>query len=283
MLSTMKIRSVFLAILLTLVAVAVAGPTAAQAKVPGIKSTPEYKTLKRYVGELQTKRNTTAPPARKASLPMRLNWCTRRASDSQLARSPARKAAYRSELASKRTAANTKVKLLYNRRILVISKRDDKKQRRAIKQIRQGQKSDVLSLKARLVDRVNVLQDKAATAVARAKAPYAAKIQKFANKRSILAKINVLAAQAQDAANAVSNKYNARIVTVNQLYSAKIANVKARASADIKQAKAAYKRLYRDAISATRELRSNEFELVTSLRDRGAGYIDQMPLPPAAM
>ena len=281
MFSTMKIRSVFLAILLTLVAVAVAGPTAAQAKVPGIKSTPEYKTLKRYVGELQTKRNTTAPPARKAS--------------------------YRSQLASKRTAANTKVKLLYNRRILIISKRDDKKQRRAIKQIRQGQKSDVLSLKARLVDRVNVLQDKAATAVARAKAPYAAKIQKFANKRSILAKrlkkttnpakrikiqdkissiqrkINVLAAQAQDAANAVSNKYNARIVTVNSLYSAKIANVKARASADIKQAKAAYKRLYRDAISATKELRSNEFELVTSLRDRGAGYIDQMPLPPAAM
>ena len=91
------------------------------------------------------------------------------------------------------------------------------------------------------------------------------------------------AAQAQDAANAVSNKYNARIVTVNSLYSAKIANVKARASADIKQAKAAYKRLYRDAISATKELRTNEFELVTSLRDRGAGYIDQMPLPPAAM
>ncbi len=59
--------------------------------------------------------------------------------------------------------------------------------------------------------------------------------------------------------------------------------MKARASADIKQAKAAYKRLYRDAISATKELRSNEFELVTSLRDRGAGYIDQMPLPPAAM
>ena len=64
MFSTMKIRSVFLAILLTLVAVAVAGPTAAQAKVPGIKSTPEYKTLKRYVSTLQAKRNTTAPPAR---------------------------------------------------------------------------------------------------------------------------------------------------------------------------------------------------------------------------
>ena len=81
MFSTMKIRSVFLAILLTLVAVAVAGPTAAQAKVPGIKSTPEYKTLKRYVSTLQAKRNTTAPPARKA--------------------------AYRSELASKRTAATS--------------------------------------------------------------------------------------------------------------------------------------------------------------------------------
>ncbi len=271
----MKIRSVFLAILLTLTAVAVAGPIAAQAKVPGIKTTPEYKTLKRYVGTLQAKRNTPASPAKKTT--------------------------FRTNLATKRTAANTKVKLLYNRRILIISKRDDNKQRRAIKQIRQNQKSDVNSLKARLVNKVNILQDKSAAAVARVKAPYAVKIQKFANKRAILAKrlkkttnpakrikiqdkissiqrkINTLSAQSQDAANAVSNKYNARIVAVNSLYSAKISNVKARAAADIQQAKAAYKRLYKDAISATKELRSNEFELVTSLRDRGAGYIDQMP------
>ena len=271
----MKIRSVVLAILLTLAAVFAAGPVAAQAKVPGIKTTPEYKTLKRYVGELQAKRNTPATPAKKTT--------------------------FRTNLAAKRTAANTKVKLLYNRRILIISKRDDKKQRRAIKRIRQVQKSEVLSLQARNVDKVNALQDKAAAAVARVKAPYAVKIQKFANKRAILAKrlkkttnpakririqdkiasiqrkINTLSAQAQDAANAVSNKYNARIVAVNNLYDAKIANVKARATADIKQAKSAYKQLFKDAIAATKELRTNEFELVTSLRDRGAGYIDQMP------
>ena len=38
-----------------------------------------------------------------------------------------------------------------------------------------------------------------------------------------------------------------------------------------------WKKIYREQLGDAKERRSDEFELVTNLRDRGAGYIDRMP------
>lgn len=261
--------------LLALATLAFVGTGAAQAKVPGIKTTPQYKSLNSFVVQLQSNRNTPATATKKSN--------------------------YRTKLRSKGTAANTKVKSTYDQRLLIISKKDDVKQRREIKRILQGQKRDVLTLQARQIDKVNILQNKQTAAVNRATAPFESKITSLSNKRFVLEKrlakttkpaqrlkiqnkltsvqkqINSLSVQAQTAANAASNRYNDRIVAVNALFKSKIAAVKTRANSAIEASKNAYKQTFRDQIDTAKDLRTNEFELVSSLRDRGTGYIDQMP------
>ena len=275
----MKTRSISLTVLLAIIAAFIVGPSAASAAVPGIKTTHEYRALNNYVSFLNSKKNVATPVSRKT--------------------------VYRSSLASKRLAANTKAKALYQRRIADIANNDDKKQRRTIKIIRRNQKSDVATVKDRQVAKINILQSKQTTAINRARAPFQAKINSFSNKRAILsarlkkttnktkrlkiqtkidaiqAKINGLAADSQTAVNAVAARYNDKIAAVNALFVAKVAAVKARAAKLIARAKNAYKREYRDKIQTAKEIQTNDLALITSLRDRGAGYIDQMPLPQA--
>jgi len=253
-----------------------ASANAAQKPIPSIKSTPEFRQLKGYVATLFAKRDKVTTNAQKG--------------------------VYKANLKTRRTKANLKATALYNRRVLRISKQDDNKQRRAIKQIRSTQKIRVAKLNDTLNSRLGKLNAKQNAAVDAVNAQYANRIDPLTRKRAILQKrldkttnaakrakitgkinavqrqINTLVNARQAAANAVVERYNARAANVKDLFAGRIANVKAAAANQIKQAKSAYKRLYRQQLAAARQKKTADITLITSIRDRGAGYIEQMPV-----
>jgi len=271
----MKTRLLSSLALLSLMVLAFASPAAAQKPIPSIKKTAQYRALKSYVGTLAEKRSTPANAERKA--------------------------VYKTKLSTKRTAANQKAKALYNQRVNRISKQDDNKQRRQIKTIRQNQKQQILSLNAQLAGKLTTLSAKEDAAISRINSTYANRIDPLVRKRAILRKrldkttnpvkrerltmkinsvqkqLNVLINARQSDTNVVVTKYNGRIANVKELFGTKVARVKASAKNQIAQAKLAYKRLYKEQLAEAKEKKTDEIELITDLRDRGAGYIQQMP------
>ncbi|MGK2931235.1 MAG: hypothetical protein ACSLFD_00405 [Solirubrobacterales bacterium] len=272
----MRTRLLSTLALLSLIVLASAMPAnAAQAPIPSIKKTREFKQLKTYVNFLQVKRNTPA--------------------------SNAQKGVYKAKLKTRRTSANLKATALYNRRILRISKRDDGKQRRQIRQIRHNQKIRVAGLTSTLNTRLARLNASENAAVDRVNAGFNAKINPLSRKRAILQKrldkttnpvkrtkisgkitqiqrkLNSLVNARQASANAVVDRYNARANTVKNLITARIARVQASARKQVRQAKAAYKRLFRQQISAAKQRKAADVTLITAQRDRGAGFIEEMP------
>jgi hypothetical protein len=248
---------------------------AGQKPIPGIKKTPEYRALNRYVNFLGTKK--TVP-----------------ATDNQ-------KTTYRVKLRAKRTATNVKAKSLYNRRVIRISKRDDDKQRRVIRKIRHNQKVRVGNLNAALNVRLGKLNAKQANAVNQINANYAFRINPLVDKRSKLqkklakaksparraaitakinnvqARINRLVNARQADANAVVDRYNSRARSVKSIYAKRINNVRKGARHEINQAKRAYKRLYKADLRAAKQRKDAQISLITGLAARGTGYINQMP------
>ncbi len=249
---------------------------AAQKPIPSIKSTPEFRQLKGFVSTLFAKRNVRTTNARKG--------------------------AFKTTLKTRRTKANLKATALYNRRDLRISKQDDKKERRAIKQVRDTQKVRIARLNGSLNDRLGALNAKQNLAVGAINAKYANRIDPLSRKRVILQKrlakttnaakrtriarkitavqrqINSFVNARQAAVNAVAARYNVRAANVKDLFAGKFANVRAAAKRQITQARSAYRRLYRQQLAAARQRKSAEVSLITTVRDRGAGYIEQMPV-----
>lgn len=271
----MKTRLLSSLALVALFVLALASPAAAQKPIPPIKQTAEFRALKTYVATLFEKRSTPATPSRKAT--------------------------YKAKLSTKRTAANQKAKRLYAQRVNRISKQDDNKQRRQIKAIRQNQKSQVAALNVSLSAKLATLSTKEDAAISRINGNYASRIDPLVRKRAILRKrldkttnpvkrdrltikinsvqkqINVLVNARQSDTNVVVTKYNGRIANVKELFGTKIARVKASAKNQIAQAKLAYKRLFREQLAEAKEKQKDEIELITDVRDRGAGYIVDMP------
>ena len=271
----MRTRLLSTLALITLMLFGAATANAAQRPIPSIKNTPEFRSLKTYVNFLGLKKNTPT--------------------------SNAQKGVYKAKLKGKRTSANLKATALYNRRITRISKRDDSKQRSDIRRIRHNQKIKVANLNTTLntrLDRLNAAQN---AAVDRVNAGFAAKINSNTRKRNILQKrlnnttnpvrrtkinnkiiavqrkLNTLINARQDSANAVVARHNARGNAVKNIFTARIAKAQASARKQIRQAKAAYKRLYRAAIGAAKQRKAADVTLITAQRDRGAGFIEQMP------
>lgn len=271
----MKTRLLFTLVLLPILALVAVAPASAQQPIPGIKNTAEFRSMKNYVSNLSTKRNIPASTTRKSK--------------------------FRSTLKTKRVKANAKAKSLYKRKVVRISKQDDNKERRQVKQVRQAQKSAITGLKADLASRLGSLRAKQAAAIARASASFNSRIQPLSNKRRILQKrldktknplkrnritlkinsvqrqINTLVNARTSKANEVKSKYDLRIGNLNDLYDARVQKARASAAKQIQQARNAYKRLFREQLATAREKKSNNIELITNLRDRGAGYIDAMP------
>ncbi len=272
----MRTRLLSTLALLSLIVLASAMPAnAAQKPIPGIKKTREFKQLKTYVNFLQLKRN--APT------------------------SNAQKGVYKAKLKTRRTSANLKATALYDRRILRISKRDDDQQRRQIRQIRHNQSIRVTNLNNTLNARLGQLNAAEDAAVDRVNAGFNAKINPLSRKRTILQKrlakttnlvkrtritkkiaqiqrkLNTLVDSRQVSANAVAARYNGRANTVKNLFTARIARAQASARKQVRQARSAYKRLFRQQIGAAKQRKAADITLITAQRDRGAGFIEQMP------
>ncbi len=276
----MKIRLLVALVLSTFGIALAVSPAVAQKPIPGIKQTAAWKSLHNYVSFLQARRDKAAGPAVKLK--------------------------YTQTLATRRGNADTRVLALYGRKLMRIAARDDRWQRREIKQIRSNQKRQVQALKGRQADRINALQAKQAIAIRVIQNRYSPKITRLADRRDRLKKklgnttkpleraelkrkirrvqnrINDLAAAQQDEINSVNSRYETRIAAVNELFNARIAKVKTRAKRQIRQTNRAWKKTFRTQVRAAKVRRDSQKDLVKALALRGTGYIKQMPSPPPA-
>lgn len=275
---TTKVK-LFASITLLLVAVlGLAGPATAKSPIPGIKKTAEYRSLLSYVNFLKGKKATPASSGQKQT--------------------------YRNNLSNRRLKANGKVKKLYNRRLARIESRDDRAERRQIKRTRRTQKRRVALLNSEKGQRINDARATYQAKVASANAYYSGSIaSKVRKKRILRAKLNrttnplkreVLTAKIEaigpkirklkgarnNQINQAARAYQRRVDRINVSFASRIASTKRFYKSIVRRIKTDWRETYRRDIRSAKQLRDNQFSLVTSLRNRGAGYIDQMPAPP---
>lgn len=275
----MKARLVVALVLSTLGLLAFASSGNAQKPIPGIQQTAPWKSLKRYVSFLQSRRHQVATGAKKQT--------------------------FRITLKNRRSKADDKVMSLFGHRIARIVAKDDRWQKQQIRKIRRTQKRKVAALKAELADRVSTLQAKQAMAVDRVTARYAPQINRLSDqrlrlerklartrkpaKREALARkikrikdqINDLVADRQSEVENVNSRYQGRIAGVNDLFNARIAKAKASAKRQIRETNANWKRTFRMQLKAAKTRRDTQKDQVAALAARGRGYIEDMPDPAA--
>jgi hypothetical protein len=259
----MKKRALVLSLALA-VLLAGWGASAATAKpVPGIKQTPQYRVLLGFVNKLERQRKVPATAARKA--------------------------AYRRTLSNKAGDTNRQVKSLFVRRSNRVRSRDNAEERTQVRNILASQRQQVDSLKAVLASKLADLQDDYNAAVGRTNARYAPKLNPLVRQRAILrrqlartirpvqTKINRVIDDRQAATQVVTARYQARISTVNSVFSARIRSAQSRGQQLVLQARRAWKQTFAADLARLKERRTDEFSLVSRLRNRGTGYINQMP------
>lgn len=272
---TMKNRVLVLLALVSTGLVLAGAPSPAQSAVPGIKQTVAFKRLKSYVNFLQSKRTVPVTAARRQT--------------------------YKTNLANRRKNANTKVQALYSRTLLKISREDDKKQRRDIKQIRLNQKAQVQNLNARQATQLAALQSKENSASQRIYATYGVQINPLADKRDRLkrqltkttnpvkrnqlnrqikklqVKVNALVNDRTTDLNNLQTRFNLKAQNIRNQIAQQIANVKSNAQRQIQQERDAWKTTFRTQIQAAKTRRDSQKDMVSSQAERGSGYIEQMP------
>lgn len=255
-----------------------AAPAVAQKPIPGIKDTPEYQSLLRYVNFLGTKKTTPASSSQKQT--------------------------YRTNLSNRRLKTNNKVKSLYQRRLTRIKSRDDEAERRDIKQTRQAQSRRVAQLNNQRATRINQAGAQYRTRVDQINARYADPIASASAKRKRLkAQLNrttdpvkreALIAQLETVNNRLRQLKTARqaklneaadqnrsqVRDINQTFDDLIADARRFYKGQVEKIKEQWKKTYREDVAKATSRRDSEFALVTRLNDRGTGYIDQMPSPP---
>lgn len=251
-------------------------PAIAQKPIPGIKQTAAWKSLARYVDFLEARRNQPSPQSRHQ--------------------------AYRTDLASRRGTANTKVLALYSQKLTRLAKQDDRWERQQIRKIRQDQKRTVQGLQATLDNRIDALRTKQAAAVSRVTDRFAPKINPLVDKRDrlqrrlakttnpdkratltrqinrIQSQINDLASDRQAEVDNVNSRYASRIQSVTDLFNSRIRQARASAQRQIAQTHNAWRQTFRVQVQAAKTRRDTQKELVGALATRGSGYIDQMPV-----
>lgn len=271
----MKLRLITITALIAMGFALTASPASAQTPIPGIKQTVAFKKMKNYVQFLYSKRNTPTPTAQKGI--------------------------YKSNLTTRRNNANTKVVALYQQKLNRLSKQDDNKQRRQIKQIRINQKNQVQAIKQDQAERLASLAADQNAAVQRVYNQYAPQINSRADKRdrfkrqlqrtinptkratlirkidALQTQINALVSDRNTAVNSINSRYAARAASINNLYNSRIANARANAQDQIQQARNAWRQTFRTQVQAAKTRRNAQKELVGTVAQRGFGYIEQMP------
>jgi len=259
----------------------IAGPAEAKQPIPGITKTGQWRALKSYVNELETKRNTPATAEQKATFRQRLN--------------------------AKQAAANARVKKLYTQRRQRVINRDTAKERAQIRKLQNAANRQVGQLTNERSGRLATAKLTFATQIARIRDRYAGalakdnrqlkrlerNLRKTRNpfqRQVILSHIDTIEnditqlkrARTKNIDSATSI-HQEKVSAIRTKYADRIARTRAYYSSVIKRVKAAWKTIYADDIAAAKSQRTKQFQLVTNLRNRGKGYIDQMPTPPPDM
>jgi hypothetical protein len=264
----MKTRTLFLASL-SLLAIASFG-LATQASVssstPGITQTAQWKSLKAYVNSLETKRNTPASPTQKAS--------------------------FRSRLNTKANATNERVKQLYVQSVNALKARDSRKERAAIKKVRESQAQAVRDKKAALASRLAIARVTYNRAVNKINDRFSFRID--SGKRN-LKKLRRNLARTTDPFQRelgqqkrirnneltdAANYYQGKVKAITLRYDNQIIDTRAYYKALVRKVKSSWKVIYDDDLAAAKSTRTKQFSFVSKLKSRGSGYIDQMPAPP---
>jgi hypothetical protein len=271
----MNKRALVLSLVVTLL-FSVWGASGATAKpVPGIKQTQQYRVLAGFVKKLERQRRVPATPARKA--------------------------AYRRTLSNKAGDAKREVKSLFVRRSSRVRSRDDAEERNQVRNILASQRQQVDALNAVLASKLADLQDDFNAAVSRTNARYAPRLNPLVRQRAILrrqlartirparreqvkraiwtvqAKINRVLDDRQAATQVVTARYQARVNAVNSVFAARIKAAQSKGRQLVLQTRRAWKQTYQADLARLKERRTDEFSLVSRLRERGTGLITRMP------
>lgn len=274
----MKKRFLSSVALLPVLALAFTVPAVAQQPIPGIRSTPQYQGMKSYVNKLEAKRNDPA--------------------------SVAQKAAFTATLGNHRSRVAAKAESLYQKRINRITKEMNAKIARQTAKIKQQRRNQVLALKNARNNRLAALQQNRNNKIDAINANYDAKANPLIKKRAKLQRklakatdpdkrallktqiqelgdqITELATAKQDKIQLVNTNYAARTQDVKDQASEKISNVRASAARQISEVKTTIERTFKDDVARAKARKAREFAAIDNLRERGAGYIEEMP--PAA-
>lgn len=275
----MKTRVVVSVIPLIATALLVAGPAGAKQPIPAITETGQWRALKTYVNQLETQRNTPATAQQKANFRQRLN--------------------------AKQTAANDRVKKLYSQRLQRVINRDSAKERRQIQKLQNSAARQVGELQAQRASRLSVAKANFSAQINRIRDRYAAALATDSRqlkrlernlrrtrdpfqRQIILSHIETIErgmselkqARARNIASATAT-HKQTVSALREKFAGKIASTRAYYRGLIDQVRTAWKTIYADDVAATKSVRTKQFRLVTNLRNRGAGYIDQMPTPPS--
>lgn len=276
----MKILPV-VAATLTIFGLAIAGPAQAQQPIPGITQTGQWRALKSYVNELQTKRNTPATAEQKATFRQRLN--------------------------AKQAAANARVKKLYGQRLQRVKNRDTKKENRQIAKLQNAANRQVGKLTNQRAGRLATAKLTFATQIARIRDRYAGALAKDNRqlkrlernlrrttnpfqRQVILTHIDTIEndiaqlkrARTKNISNATAI-HQEKVQAIRTRYASRITKTRAYYRGLVRQVKGAWKTIYADNVAAAKSQRTKQFQLVTNLKNRGKGYVDQMPTPPPDM
>ena len=275
----MKTRVVLTIVPLIATAFLVAGPAQAQQPIPSITQTGQWRALKAYVNQLETKRNTPATAQQKTTFRQRLN--------------------------AKQTAANDRVKKLYSQRLQRVINRDTAKERKQIQKLQDSanrqvgqlanqRSSRIATEKATFASRISQIRSRYAGALA-ADSRQLKRLQRNLRRTTdpfqrqiILSHIETVQrgmtrlkqARTKDI-NGATGLHQQKVAAIREKFAGKIASTRAYYKGLIDQVRAAWKTIYADDVAAAKSVRTKQFRLVTNLRNRGAGYIDQMPTPPA--
>ena len=273
----MKTKTIALLIPFIAAGLFFAGPAQAQKPIPGIKKTAEWRSLESYVTTLQGKVSTPTTETQKQT--------------------------YRTNLGNRRLKANAKVKALYQRRLTRITSRDQKKEQRQIAQIRANEKNKVNQLKNDRAARLATARATIDSKVASIKASYAASLDSARSnlrrlktslartkdpfrRQVILQRIDTvqnqidqLRSQQRQKIDDARSRHRAKVAQIRSAYADRIASSRDYYDSLVVTVKNTWKKLYREDVQQIKQRRTSEYQLVTNLRDRGAGYIDQMPTP----
>lgn len=266
---------------MALVAPSVASQAAAPPKnPPGIKATKAYKVLRTNVYVLRAKQNRPATAGQKAAM--------------------------RKTLAARHTMAAVKVNALFEQRLDVIAYQSAKLLAAKAKGIKRDRARVVNALDNQLDNRLARLRTAKQNAQASARARYADEAEDLIAQRKALRKrlvrtknpvkreaiieridaiqdqINTLNTEKQEALIAIAARYDTKMDVTEAKYARLIDRAKRQAREAVAAARVLVKSRQRARSAAAHRRRATELAQVKGLYERGLGYIEHMPEPPAA-